>query len=350
VNRVERAVLIERRVKLFFFSASLILLFVVLMEVTNLLVSFLLAFGTYFLMAPAVDYMERKGISRLWATVIPFLALTLAISIGIYLFIPSLTEQVHTLQLKLPQYLDAINKIISHLEQQVGSFINPVFPIEVEGKIEPRISAWASVLLRELPDYLSSSFTILILVPFLTFFMLLDGREFVRGLIGMVPNNFFELVLNLNYQISSQIGGFIRARLIESIVVCLLIWIGLLAIGFPYALVLAIFAATLIIIPYLGPVLGALPAYFISLAGGVNSGQLLGLTLVYLAVHVIDAVVLVPFLVAKIVDLHPVTVVLAIAIGSQMMGILGMIICIPVVATLKVTSAALYRHFTDFRT
>jgi putative permease len=59
--------------------------------------------------------------------------------------------------------------------------------------------------------------------------------------------------------------------------------------------------------------------------------------------------VLVPFLVAKIVDLHPVTVIVAILIGSQLMGILGMIICIPVVSALKVTSMALYRHFTDFQ-
>lgn len=144
-------------------------------------------------------------------------------------------------------------------------------------------------------------------------------------------------------------GGFIRARLLESIIVSICIWLGLFSLGFPYSLVLAIFAGVMNVIPYLGPVFGALPAVVISFANGGNSSDLLWILAVYGGAQVLDTVVIVPFVVAKIVNLHPVTVVLAVLIGSQFMGILGMIISIPVFSALKVSSIALYRHFTDFR-
>jgi putative permease len=219
----------------------------------------------------------------------------------------------------------------------------------LEGKIQPQVVALGSAFLRNFPEYISQSLTVLIMVPFLSFFMLTDGRNFIRNVISMSPNSAFELTLSLHHQISSQLGGFIRARLLESIIVGALIWIGLLIMNFPYALILAIFGAVLNIIPYVGPVLGALPAFVIVVSHGGSASEHLMLASIYFGVQVIDTVVLVPFLVARIVNLHPVTVVLSIILGSQFLGILGMIICIPVVSTLKVTSVALYKHFTDFR-
>ncbi len=349
-TRSQRAIIIERRVKLLAFLCSLASLFSFILFVPNLLVSFLSALVTYFLLAPSVDYMERHGLSRLFATIIPFLFLTLAMVITIYLFVPDLAQQAGSLQENSQKYLETASALLSRVEEQIGVMLNSVFKVDLHNQFSPQIYSWASSFFKQLPAWISKSATVLILSPFLAFFMLLNGREFVRLLIGMVPNNFFELALSLNYQISHQIGGFIRARLIESFIVGLFLWLGLLIMGFPFALVLALFASLLNIIPYLGPIIGALPAFLIAMTNGGSPTELLTLFTIYGIVQVIDTVVLVPFLVAKIVNLHPVTVVLSIIIGSQLMGILGMIICIPVVSVLKVTSAALYRHFTDFRT
>ena len=103
------------------------------------------------------------------------------------------------------------------------------------------------------------------------------------------------------------------------------------------------------VIPYLGPLIGIMPAVIISFANGGHESSLFWLLVIYGGAQILDALLIVPFVVAKIVDMHPVTVILAILVGSQTMGVLGMIICIPVFSALKVTVNAIYKHLVDFR-
>jgi predicted PurR-regulated permease PerM len=180
--------------------------------------------------------------------------------------------------------------------------------------------------------------------------MLFEGRIFMKKLIALVPNNIFESFLNLQFQIGEQMGGFVRAKILQSIIVGVVTFVGLLFLNFPYALVLAIVAGVLNIIPYLGPILAFIPAVIIHIANGSSNELLFGLILVYVIAQILDTVIITPFVVAKIVDMHPVTVVLVVLVGAQFMGILGMIICIPLYSALKVTTLAVYRHLTDFRT
>ena len=349
MSNIQKAVVRERRIKLIFLLSGMLTLFLTVTQTKNLLVSVLLAFVGYYLLAPAVDFLERKGLSRTFATAVPFLFVIVTMTVLGQIFIPVLIEQFSGFQGKLPQYADAASKLLMQFELKASAYLSPISSFDLRGQIEPSISLWTKSLFEQLPQYLSSSLTVLLLSPFLAFFILVDGRDFLRKALALVPNNLFELALNLNHQVSSQMGGFIRARLLESIIVSICIWLGLFSLGFPYSLVLAIFAGVMNVIPYLGPVFGALPAVIISFANGGNSSDLLFILAIYGGAQVLDTVVIVPFVVAKIVNLHPVTVVLAVLIGSQFMGILGMIISIPVFSALKVSSIALYRHFTDFR-
>jgi putative permease len=194
-----------------------------------------------------------------------------------------------------------------------------------------------------------------LLAPFLAYFMLQDGRGVSRTLLSMVPNNLIELALNLHHQINDQMGGFIRARFLEAAIVGLVVWIGLAIIGYPYAPLLAIFAALTNLIPYIGPIIGAVPAVLIALISEEGamyhsmSISLVIVTSIYFIAQLIDVLFIIPFVVAKIVNLHPVTVILVIIIGAQLMGILGMVISIPVASVLKLTLNAVYNHLLDFR-
>lgn len=339
----------ERRAKLFFFVGALILLLGVLSLVQNMLVSFILAFVMYYLIAPAVDFLERRGLRRLWATVIPFLLIViLATSLGV-LFFPLFLSQLQTLVKAAPQYIESAAALMGRIESQISRYSAVVAGDGFHLGLQQRLTDWVSTNAEHLPTVISGSLTVILLAPFFAFFMLLDGRDFMRRLLGLVPNSLFELILNLNHQISSQMGGFIRARMIESLVVGFIVWVGLVMMGFPYALLLAVIAALLNVIPYVGPVVGAAPAFLIALVNGATNTELLILLTIYGTAQAIDAMILVPFLVAKIVDLHPVTVVLAILMGAQLGGVVGMIICIPVFSALKVTTIAIYRHLTHFR-
>ena len=335
--------------KLFFFLGALIVLLAVIAFIKNLLVSFILAFVLFFLLSPIVDYFERRGLSRLNATLIPFVGTTVIHAILLPIFIPILMAQFDSLRADFPKYIDGIISLINETQNRYSSFFSTVYKTNIAQQVQEKFTLFAQNVFTELPGHISNSLTVIFLSPFLAFFMLLDGRVLVRNIFSLVPNNFFEMVLNLNYQISTQMGGFIRARLLESIIVGLVLWIGLMVIGFPYALVLALVGGLLNLIPYLGPLIGAVPAVLIAVINGASPSEYISLAMVYATAQVVDIVFVIPFVVAKIVDLHPVTVVLAVLIGAQGMGILGMIISIPLASTLKVTFSAVYKHLTEFR-
>ncbi len=338
-----------RHRKLFFFLSTLAAMIVIVVFVKNMLVTFLISFVIFFLLAPLVDYLERIGMSRLMATLIPFLSITVVVAAIMPIFIPMLADQFVSLRTDFPKYMEGINKLITDLQWKYRPMIHHLYKGNIAVEVQSRLTLIAQDVFKTLPEVVSNSLTILLLAPFLAFFMLLDGRQLIRNLLHLVPNNFFELVLNLNYQITTQMGGFIRARLLESIIVGLVIWVGLLIMNFPYALVLAIVGGLLNLIPYLGPIIGAAPAFLIAVINGVSPQEYLSLCIVYSAAQIVDIVVVVPFVVAKIVDLHPVTVVLSVIIGAEVMGILGMIVSIPLTSVLKVTFISLYRHLTEFR-
>jgi len=314
-----------------------------------MLVSFLLAFVFSYMLSPLVNFLERKGINRTLSISIVFALFTVLFGGVVFATSPFISNQVTSLKLELPKYIEGTTLLIEDTEEKLTAFSGKLFNIDISNQVETTLLSWTSLIFEDLPKLVTKLFTILILAPFFAFFLLKDGRYFSKILLSMVPNNIFEMVLNLYSQINEQIGQFVRARLLEAAFVGLLVWIGLSILNIPYATLLAIFAALTNLIPYIGPVIGAIPAFIIVLINGNTTLVLFFVTLVYLLTQIIDVLFLVPLVVAKIVDLHPITVVIAIIIGAQLMGVLGMLISIPVASALKVTVTSVYLHLTGFR-
>ena len=344
-----KAIRQERWIKLTYFLVITLGLILAIAVIENMLVSMLLAFVTYYMMAPLVDWIESRGLSRMWATSIPFLGLSVLLGGSIVFLSPSIVEQIQAIQANADKYVQIVNQALQNLESRVNSIFNNIYPIDVRSHIEPYVGHIAGSLFKEIPNVLSKSISIAVMGPFLAFYMLMDGRDIIRKILAFVPNHLFELVLNLNDQIGSQMGGFIRARLIETLFVGLLTWVGLIIIGFPYALLMGATAGILNIIPYVGPIIAAVPAVLISLVNDGGTQELVGLAIVYSVAQFVDHWVLIPFLVARIVDLHAVTVVVVVIAGAQWGGVLGMIISIPLVSILKVSFLEIYQHLVDFR-
>ncbi|MDX9730168.1 MAG: AI-2E family transporter [Bdellovibrionales bacterium] len=344
----------ERRWRLFSFLAILLTAAAIVVLINGLLASCVLAFVIAYLCAPIVDFLEREGLRRSTATLIPFLAGGTLVVIGTILILPLITEQLEVLISQLPRYQRDLTSLISSIEARYGVYLS-TGQINLSQNINHWIIGRTGDLSVALPSILSQSFTVLLLAPFFAFFMLKDGNAVARSMLAFVPNQFFEIALNLRHQINEQLGGFIRARFLEAAIVGAVVWIGLQIIGFPYATVLAIFAAVTNLIPYLGPIIGAVPAVLIALVSQEASIDttptvtLLLVSSIYLLAQLIDIVFVIPLVVARIVDLHPVTVVVMIIAGAEVAGILGMVIAIPVASAVKLTFNALYLHLTNFR-
>ncbi len=328
--------------------------FFLLLFINNLLVSLVLAFVVFYSLAPLINWTERKGFNRSFSIFMIYTLNACVVVGALSFFIPLLIEQVFLLEKELPFLQEGFLQLMTRVEgflQKILHFDAPLFRDRLRDWMINQTSEYSS----RLPGLISDSLTVFFLTPFLAFFMLRDGLRIKHNLLEMIPNKHFERALKLVYDMNEQIGAFIRARLAEALIVGVVTWVGLLLIGFPYAALLALFASLTNLIPYIGPILGAIPAYIIIL---VNpnllfeslSVSLIALSLVYLSAHLLDAIVIIPMVVAKIVNLHPVTVILVIILGAQVLGVVGMIISIPVASLIKLLFFSFYpRQMESFK-
>lgn len=337
----------ERVFKLAIVCGIVGLILAVLLIVPNMMVSFLMAFVIHYLFKPSVNAMERLGASKTLAVLVPFMITGALLTFAIMSVGPRLSSQVETLETEFPQYVSAVTKLIDAQATKLNKFTAKFTTTNAGAWAHKTIENQAGALLSGIPNVLSGLGTILIFSPLLAFFMLRDGREFSRQLLSLVPNNLFELAMNLLYQINNQLGAFIRARLLESLIVGACVWLGLFIYNFPYALILSIIAGVLNLIPYLGPILGAIPGVIVCLVYPEYSLAIVGM--VYLIAQVVDTLFIIPMVVAKIVNLHPATVLLCLVVGGYLMGILGMIISVPVTSIVKLTFTEFYKSVVDFR-
>lgn len=333
----------------FFFVVVFFILFV-LLWVQSLLLSCLIAFFLFFLFYPAVDALEKRKVPRAWAALIPLVIVIFSSTFLILILAPTIQHQIGLLKSEAPIYMDSFSRLMETLQVHIVSFHGPVDISDISEQFKEQASVWVTAFFNGLPRVISNSITILLLAPFLCYYMLYEGRTWIAKLKSLSPANISGHVDSLTEQISTQIGGFIRARAIETSVVIAITWLGLILTKSPYALLLAIVYGVFNIIPYIGAFLGAAPAFLIAFANGSESSVYFWLLVIFVLAQIIDTAILVPFLVARIVNLHPIIVVLAVLMGAQLMGILGMIISIPVAGVVKVTVTEIYKYIYSDKT
>lgn len=344
-----RRLYLVNTVKTAAFVGWLLFLLIIVLRVENMLLSSLLAFVISYLLGPIVNSLERLGINRVVAALFTFAIVGVVLAIGIVAVLPLVVEQLGGLKQELPKYVKGVTKIMSDIQNNAEALLGSVIEIDVSRQVESSLRPWTKAIFEDLPAFITKSVTTLLLAPFLAFFMIKDGKVMTRNLLSLVPNSIFEPTVNLYHQINDQMGHFVRARLLEALIVGLVTWVGLFFIEFPFAAVLALFAALTNLIPYVGPIIGAVPALAIALINGETNFGIFLVASVYLTAQLIDAAFILPVVVAKIVDLHPITVMVSIMAGAQLLGVVGMLISIPVASIIKVTISTVYRHLTDYR-
>ncbi len=226
----------------------------------------------------------------------------------------------------------------------------------IETDLASLIKEYGSLLINKLlgrmTDLLSGVFSGLIyviIVPFVAFFFMKEGRRINHGLVELVPNAYFELFLNLLHQINGQIGGYIRGQLLAVTIVASLATFGLQVIGLAYALPVGLLAGLSNMIPYVGPLIGIVSAFIVAIATDGGSTMVWKVIILFLAIQVIDNVLIQPLVVARSVNLHPLVVLVVVMIGSDLMGLPGMLIAVPVTGILKVSSQTIYEGVKGYR-
>jgi len=327
-----------------------------LLWIPGLLSSFLIAVIMVNIFAPAVNFFERRGWSRSLAILI-ILVIILVVAVVLAMLLSNLlVSEYYNFADKLEEHRGMLNKVfkrwVSELEIQLG-----LDKSEFGQQLIDTGQVWLSKALQSAGAGVTTLITWLMVVPLLLFFFLLDGHRIKRTFIGFIPNRYFEMTLNIQQKTSEIVGSFIRAKMIESVVVgvCALagFWVaGLFWERLNYAFFLAIMVGLFNVIPYLGPVIGAVPVLFVAVmqyvllpqsyaeAGAIGAmapswAPVIAIVVVLLFAQAVDNIYLIPVVLGGSVNVHPLVVLLSVLLGAKMLGIIGMIISIPLASMVQ---------------
>ena len=185
--------------------------------------------------------------------------------------------------------------------------------------------------------------TIVIMIPFILFYFLKDDKEFVKKFISLLPKKYAsdarKVLIDIDKVLSSYLVGQMTVALADGV----LMYIGYLIIKIKYPLILSVFVVITAMIPFFGPYIGIVPAIFVALT--MNPWMALKVFLLQTIVQQIDGNFIAPQIMKQNLNIHPVTVILLLMIGSALYGFVGLLIIVPVYSALIVTVKNIYKIY-----
>lgn len=324
-----------------------IYLFYTLINIVLILaISFLLAF----IFAPFLHMIEQQGFNRLSSTLIVFAGLGFLVYLGLSFVIPKLVYQMDQLIQSLEGF--SLNDELRSLESSIYNYLPFFTPGELSDRIEHFISSQIVNSFENISAFLTSVVSViavLVIVPFITFFLLKDSSKIQTAVLQIVPNKYFEMSYWILKRISLQLGRFVRAWIFDATFVGICIGFGFYIIGLPNAMPLGVIAGIGHLIPYLGPVIGGVPAIIISV---IQIGDFSQVPLIFFIValtYTFDNGFVQPYVFAKSVDIHPIFIILLIIAGGQLFGVFGMLLAVPFTSVAKTFIKEIYFALKNYK-
>jgi len=312
-----------------------------------LIVPLVAAVFVAYLFDPPIVAMQRRGVGRGPAFLL-LLTLSLTAIAVILVLMPSWLRSesiVATNQTFIERFTIQLNAV----EHWVKARLPMLASISMAKEVTARAGATATHFFEQLPGLISTFLVDLLLVPFIAYFMVRDGKTLKRRIVEIVPNRYFEMSLIMFNRIEQQIGGYFRGRLIECILVGVAqaVCMSVASIFVPqgYILLIAGVCGVTSIIPYVGPIMGTMFGAVLYLGSDLPATAFYGLMTAAAVTHLVDNLVIAPAVLSHNVDLHPLTVALVLVVGGELLGTLGLLIAVPVASTIKVVAQEFYANY-----
>jgi len=343
MNRVKFSQQKKELIKTIFFFLLLTLVPIFFVTLPRVVLPLMTSFFLYLMVRPFVPYLLKIGLSKNFTYSVLVLILVLVISYPVVNMIPAIVKESDRVQEHIINAERFLSEGYLSLKVKVkdlsGHELDDNFVKNYIGQAKEFVTGF----IIKLPKVLASALEWILLIPLFVFFLLKDGKLFSKLALRMAPNHLFERIFYLSHQFNKQLGDYIFAKTIEASILCVIITTGLLILGVDYPIFLGLISGATNIVPYLGPILGIVPALIVTGSQFGLGNELWLVTFLYLGANVVDLAIVFPILVSKIVNLHPVVVVVSVILGSQYMGVAGMIISIPAAAALKLITVEIYK-------
>ena len=310
------------------------------------------------LLYPAVIFLEERmpgrhrapGAARIVAILSIYLAFVAIVAGILYLTIPPLFHEAQELARTFPELYERSRATVESWSQEITERI----PAELLTQIEQAVAGGGDVLasaalgiLERTVSGVSNAVTIVIglaVVPFFLFYVLKDREKVVGGLYTMLPPTGRMHTRNVVLMVNEVVGSYVRAQLLSAAIVGLLVFVGLTILGIEFAAVLGLVAGLFGLIPIIGPVLGAVPGLLVALASSPE--KIILVALVYLAVQLIENNLIAPRVQGSAVRLNPAIIMATLVLASEIAGLWGVIVAVPLVAATRDVFVYFYNQWS----
>ena len=329
--------------KWIFTGTCLLLGVLLLFKVRTILGPFFLAFVLAYLLNPLVEGLERHRISRNKSIALVFILIIAVLATIVFLILPLIYNELSKLSVILPNMIQSVTERIEGFREQ---FKATGLPSRVAlvldqhlGQGEVIVADRLNLFLANLPNALST-LTLYILSPIIAIYFLADWKGIRDGFFRIVPQRWRMEWRRLWQDINHVIRQFVRGDLVVAVIVGVLIGVGVKLVGMEYALLIGLICGTFDLIPYFGPVIGAVPSILLALTK--SPGMALKVALVILIVQQLEGSVISPKLMGDSVGLHPLWVVFALLACGEIAGVWGMFLAVPLTAVIRVLFNHIY--------
>jgi predicted PurR-regulated permease PerM len=309
-------------------AAGLLVVGILFPRLVTLLVAILATVLLAIPLAMTADYLERFRIPRAIGALLALLAGIGVLALTLYLVIPPFVDQTNEFVEAVPGAVDDVTSGFADLTgsqpQQVGE--------EVQSFIEGYTESPDRLLgpLTSIGFSIATVFGALLFIVITAYYIAVRPTPLVDGVLALFPPARRDEVRRVMLRVRDSWVGWMQGVVVDMIVTAVLLYIGLTIIGIDLAIFFAVFSALLVVIPYFGAFLGAIPPVLFALT---DSPELALLTLgVYVLVQQIEGNVIIPLVMAQRVKLHPALIAIGVVVVGQLLGIIGLFVAVPIIS------------------
>lgn len=277
---------------------------------------------------PSVVSLQKMKIPRPLAVAILYIVFFGVLGIVLYLVTPTITQQIQSL----------VNNLPSTQSRVQASLASQPWLLAGYQKLSATVASRPDLVINQVSQtafgVVASVFGF-VTVLVLTFYFLLNGRQIAQGLVKYVPTRRKrDEVLEIGLNSSVKLGHWIRGQLLLCLIVFVTTFIALSLLGVPYALTLALFAGLLQFIPFVGAVVGAIPAVLVAFT--ISPLKALFVVIFFVILQTLLGNIIGPQVMKKAVGVSPIIILIAALVGYTLLGVVGVILAVPIAAVIDV--------------
>ncbi len=284
-----------------------------------------------------ISSLEKLHLPRIAAVLGVYISFVSLVIVGIVGLLPLLLRQLNNLIAELPAMAAKGQELLLYLPTRYPGYTSANQIQEWILQFKSQLTHSGQLLLSASLGYIPNviAFAIyFVLVPLLVYFFLLDEKKLIGWLSQYLPEK-RRLISQVWTEALTQTGNYVRGKALEMLIVWIITYLSFAILGLQYAILLSVLVGISVIIPYIGAVMVTIPVLVIGFLEWGWTAHFAYLVAIYTLIITLDANVLVPLLFSEAVDLHPVTIIIAVLIFGGLLGFWGVFFAIPLASVVK---------------